>query len=93
MGRTVVFSVHAARRMFERGMSADDVVEVVGRGETIEDYPEDTPYPSKLLLGQPEGRPIHVVVALNEADDETIVVTVYEPDPSKWEPGFRRRML
>ena len=32
-----------------------------------------------------------VVVADNADDDETIVVTVYEPDPALWRPGFRRR--
>ena len=34
---------------------------------------------------------LHVVVADNAPDDETIVVTVYEPDPALWQPGFRRR--
>jgi hypothetical protein len=36
-------------------------------------------------------RPIHVVVADNPVQQETIVVTVYEPDPTKWEIGFERR--
>lgn len=34
---------------------------------------------------------MHVVAADNRAADETIVVTVYEPDPALWRPGFRRR--
>jgi hypothetical protein len=32
-----------------------------------------------------------VAVGDNKEDDETIVVTVYEPDPALWRPGFRRR--
>lgn len=57
----------------------------------IEAYPEDTPYPSHLVLGWCRGRPIHVVVADNAETQETIVITVYEPDPRQWEPGFRQR--
>lgn len=53
--------------------------------------PEDKPYPSKLVLGERGGRPLHVVVAENATDNERIVITVYEPDQDQWESGFRRR--
>lgn len=87
------FSVHAIKRMFERSITTDDVVETAAQGELVEDYPDDWPYPSRLVLGWPGGRAVHVVVAENSADDEMIVVTVYEPDPAEWEPGFKRRKL
>ena len=77
--------------MFERGISASDVKKVVNTGEVIEEYPEDTPYPSKLMLGWCESRPLHVVVAANKADKEMIVVTVYEPSVVFWEEDFKRR--
>lgn len=89
----LVFRVHAIRRMFRRGISDDDVRRVVADGEPIERYPDDTPYPSRLLLGWSGSRPIHVVVADNPAGQETIVITVYEPDSGLWEAGFRRRKL
>ena len=53
----LVFRAHALRRMFERRISVDDVRDVVTKGETIEEYPYDTPYPSRLMLGWPAGRP------------------------------------
>jgi hypothetical protein len=31
------------------------------------------------------------VAADNEADNETVIVTVYDPDPARWSPDFRRR--
>jgi hypothetical protein len=34
---------------------------------------------------------MHVVVAVNESSGAKIVITVYEPDPDVWEPGFERR--
>ena len=60
-------------------------------GQPIEDYPDATPYPSRLMLGWCGSRPLHVVVADNPSAGETIIVTVYEPDPARWEDGFTRR--
>jgi len=87
----LVFRVHAIARMFERGISDAEVRETLDSGETVERYPEDTPYPSRLVLGWCGGRPIHVVAADNAQDDEVIVITVYEPDPALWESDFTRR--
>ena len=87
----LVFRVHAIQRMFQRAISPTDVRAVLTTGETIETYPDDTPYPSRLVLGWLAGRPLHVVAADNIETDETIVITVYEPALELWEPGFRRR--
>ena len=87
----LVFRVHAIKRMFQRRISKDDVRYVLENGETIEAYPHDTPYPSRLVLGWREARPLHVVAAENAEAGETIVITAYEPDPEEWEPGFKRR--
>ena len=87
----LTFRIHAIQRMFERQISPEDVRYVVESGETIQEYPDDTPYPSRLILGWKMQRPIHVVVADNEADDEKIIVTVYEPDPVQWTDDFKRR--
>jgi len=77
--------------MFQRGISEQDVREVLAAGETIETYPDDIPYPSRLVLGWRGTRPFHVVVADNSAAQEAIIITVYEPDAEQWEPEFRRR--
>jgi hypothetical protein len=87
----LVFRTHALRRMFERHISVDDVRDVVARGEIIERYPDDTPYPSRLMLGWPADRPVHVVVADNVQENETIVITTYQPDAAQWEVDFKRR--
>jgi len=87
----LIYRVHAVERMVERGISADDVRQVLDEGKEIESYPADYPYPSRLMLGWCGPRAIHVVAAENTADNETIIVTVYEPDPDRWEPGFERR--
>jgi len=78
--------------MFERKISADEVRYVLETGEAIEEYPDDTPYPSRLIMGWYKGRPIHVVAANNSLDKEIIIITVYEPDPSEWDPECRERI-
>ena len=87
----LVFRVHAIQRMFERRITEDDVGHVLATGEVIESYESDTPYPSRLILGFCGPRPLHVVVADNQQDRETIVITVYEPEPAQWDSSFRRR--
>ena len=87
----IIYSVHAIERMVEREISDVDVEKTLAYGKVIESYPRDTPYPSQLMLGKSGTRFIHVVAADNSAEDQNIVVTVYEPDPNLWEPGCERR--
>lgn len=85
----LTFRVHAIERMAQRGISVEDVRHILASGEIIEDYPSDFPYPSVLVLGWVDNRPLHVVAAM--APTTKIIVTVYEPDPSRWESDFIRR--
>jgi len=87
----LVFRVHAIQRMFQRKISKEEVRQVVATGETIETYPMDKPFPSRLILGWSGSRPIHVVAADDASAQETIIVTVYQPDIEEWESGFKRR--
>ena len=87
----LVYRVHAIQRMYQRAISEIEVRHVIAPEEIVEDYPNDTPYPSRLVLGWSGRRPIHVVVADNVDDQENIVITVYEPDPAEWQADFKRR--
>ncbi|HYW76857.1 MAG TPA: DUF4258 domain-containing protein [Gammaproteobacteria bacterium] len=87
----VVFSGHAIRRMFERALGRDAILETVHTGEVIAEYPDDTPYPSYLLLGFVSGEPVHVVAAREAATPRWFVVPAYRPDPAEWSDDFRSR--
>lgn len=88
----VVYTRHARTRMFQRGISTRAVEEVgLSPSAVVEEYPEDQPFPSRLVLGWPQGEAIHVHVAADTASDRLIVVTAYRPDPARWESDFRRR--
>ena len=77
--------------MFQRKVTVEDVRHVLETAEPVEAYPDDRPYPSRLVLGWCASRPLHIVVAQNFDEDETIVITVYEPNPLLWDASFKRR--
>ncbi len=77
--------------MFQNRISEKDVRHVLEEGEIIKIYPDDTPYPSRLVLGWLASRPVHVVAADGAETGDTFVITVYKPDPELWEPDFRRK--
>lgn len=55
---------------------------------------EETPLSDglkELVLMLAWKRPLHVVVIVDEVREEDRVVTVYEPEPTRWSPDFRRR--
>jgi Domain of unknown function (DUF4258) len=86
---SIIISEHGLVRLFERTIQVEDVRRVIEKGEVITDYPNDKPYPSCLLLGFVNDRPLHVVVAKDKLDGKCIVVTAYEPNLLVWEPNFK----
>jgi len=76
--------------MLKHRIMSDQVREVLERGERVEEYPDDTPLPSYLMLGG-AGRNLHVVAADDPSTDETIVITTYQPDPAEWETDLKTR--
>ena len=90
----VLYTQHARDEMRseELGPIREEVFEAVQTGEVIESYEDDKPYPSALVYGRTSrDRPIHLVCAYAEEEDMAIVITVYEPDPSRWIDYRRRR--
>jgi len=77
--------------MFERNVSAKKVSQALQSGETIEDYSAEMPEPSRLILGFQGKRPFHIVTSENPVTNETTIITVYVPDPDKWNKDFRSR--
>jgi len=60
-------------------------------GEVIAEYPDDSPYPSVLILASVAGRPLHVVAARDDGAKHCYVITAYVPDPAQWGSDFRTR--
>jgi hypothetical protein len=89
----IEWSVHALKRMFERGISRESVKNIVSKGEMIESYPDDKPFPSGLYHGVWKDKPLHVVIA-NDIETEMIfVITAYWPNEDHFEGTLRTRRV
>ncbi len=77
--------------MFERKIALSSVSRTVRSGETIEDYSAEMPQPGRLILGIQGKRPLHVVVSDEPNGGEITVITVYIPDPDRWDRQFKSR--
>ena len=86
----LVFTGHALRRMFERELTVEQVREVLRTGEEIMLYPDDRPFPSRLVLGFVESVAVHALAA-PDGTGTCHVITAYCPDPSVWTDDFRQR--
>ena len=84
-----LISKHARIRMFQRNISTNDIKEILLNGEIIEEYLDDQPCPSVLILSFLNNLPYHIVVA--ECEDHIRIITIYRPDEDKWRSYKIRR--
>ncbi|MDD2915667.1 MAG: DUF4258 domain-containing protein [Gallionella sp.] len=87
----LIYRQHAVKRMHERCITEEEVEHAIASGNAIESYPDDTPYPSTLLLGHAGTKAIHVVYADDITEDIRIIIAVYEPDPKIWHDDLKTR--
>lgn len=55
---TLVIRKHAAEEMAADHITVDNLLAVINTGDTIKSYPDDRPYPSRLLLAVLGGRAV-----------------------------------
>lgn len=81
---------HARQRLMERNIKISDIVRCIAIGEIIQQYEDDTPFPSCLVLGKTmQEKNLHVVVS---TDGEWVyLITAYFPDTNKWGSDFKTR--
>lgn len=89
--RQILWTEHLALRLRERGLKRADVINCIQSGEIIEQYTDDTPFPSYLILGTSvNGKPLHVVCGLNTGVN-CCMITAYYPNIDKWESDNKTR--
>jgi hypothetical protein len=88
----VLVTRHARERLTQRQVTFDEICSSVIQGSIIEDYPDDTPYPSCLVCGElSTGSYLHTVWAYDESQNLAILITVYPPDQNLWIDWRQRR--
>nr|VFJ54680.1 MAG: protein of unknown function (DUF4258) [Candidatus Kentron sp. FM]VFJ55183.1 MAG: protein of unknown function (DUF4258) [Candidatus Kentron sp. FM]VFK09221.1 MAG: protein of unknown function (DUF4258) [Candidatus Kentron sp. FM] len=81
----VKITEHADEEIANDDLTLDEIYFSVRHGEIIEDYSNDKPYPSCLIMGKNfVSEPIHSVWALNLENLWAVLITVYRPDPDRW---------
>lgn len=86
----IAMTIHAKRRMEERGVKVDDVLHCIDSGEIIERYEDDKPLPSCLVLGKDtKDMGLHIVVSKDE--EYIYLITAYYPDEERWEADLKTR--
>lgn len=82
---------HTLLRLTARNIAQGVIVEAIIKGDVIEDYPRDTPFPSCLMLAWIGDKPYHVVVSLDGGAEIAYIITAYEPTLEKFNPDYRTR--
>lgn len=86
----IELTMHAAKRLEQRGITINDVMNCIMHGEIIEQYPTDYPYPSCLILSVAvNDKFLHTVIGSNQS--QLWIVTAYYPDANKWSKDFKVR--
>ncbi len=76
---------HADEEASDDTLTYEEIYSSVIQCEVIENYLNDKPYPSCLIMGKNfSGEPIHSVWAYNPKNQWAVLITVYRPDPERW---------
>ena len=87
----IIWTEHLVLRLRECGIKRADVIAAVQNGEIIEQYPNDMPFPSYLILGfSVTGIPLHVVCGFNPGV-ACCMITAYYPSMETWETDYKTR--
>ncbi|MFH1861331.1 MAG: DUF4258 domain-containing protein [bacterium] len=91
-GNRILITDHADEEAEADRLSFDEIFQSILKGDIIENYPADKPYPSCLIYGDNfAGEPIHSVWAYNPITRWAVIITVYRPNPERWINWRKRR--
>ena len=91
LNTNISWQKHSLQRMLERNISRSEVKEALLKGIVIEDYLNDTPFPSVLVAYINDVKPLHIVVAYDEASMQSYIITAYIPDEKHFETDLMTR--
>ena len=93
--KSYLVSQHALQKFANEQLLIGSVLEGVATGRLLEDYPTYHKGPAVLILQSDEnGRPLHSVWGIPKGKSEpAVLVTIYRPDPDRWNGEFTQRVL
>lgn len=89
--RAIRLTVHAHQEMVEEDIAVSELLTGLDNCTLLENYPEHKRGACCLVCGRAEtGRYLHVVCTYEYP--ESVIITMYEPKPPKWETPYKRRV-
>jgi len=87
-------SEHGYDELVEDGLFFRELVDGISNAVIVEQYPNYPKGPCVLFLQRDSsGAPIHVVWGIPKGHNKpAVLVTVYRPEPEKWDESFTRRL-
>ena len=81
---------HILVRLLQRNIKITDVKEAILSGKIIEEYPDDYPHPSCLILGITLNKQfLHIVCGIDK--NLLWLITAYKPSVNEWDKTFTQR--
>ena len=88
--KDLIITVHTYERLKDRELTVYDLEKAILSDEILENYPDDYPLPSVLLLGFLDNQnPLHIVCAATDLG--LTVITAYIPNVDLWEENWKER--
>lgn len=90
----VRISEHSYDSMLDDGLYAREIVVGISAAILVEAYPDFGKGPAVLVMQHDNaGEPIHVVWGIPKGYDRpAVLITVYRPDPGRWDESLTRRL-
>jgi hypothetical protein len=86
-------TLHTIKRCDSRNILLEEIEQVLAKGKVIEEYPDDKPFPSCLIMDFVRScLPLYVVCAFS--GEKAYIITAHWLDPTKWlDPWTRREKI
>lgn len=89
--RRIRWTYHINMRLKGRFIPREAVLLSVDSYEIIEEYPQDKYLPSYLVYTEYGADVIHILIAIDSANDMATIITAYRPDREEWEDDLKTR--
>jgi len=80
------------KSLFERSISEEDIEYAIDNGDIISEYSDDKPYPSFLVHCMVNNKPLHVVYAIDDKEQQGknyVLITAYRPSDKEWHNDYK----
>ena len=92
LNKQLRWTQHILIRLLQRNITTADVIQAISSGEIIEEYQDDYPNPSCLILGlSMNEQPLHIVRGIG--DNELWLIPAYYPSPDEWLEDLKTRRI